>query len=150
MGLGQDSPRISGGGDKMRTWMGQLALDPVLWRLAKIQTHSSLIYTGSSPKPCTKHIELLRVCLTVRCAELCLRIEGTGTTITCSGELVRASLCLQVVRVVSHTLRIPTWHLPGSRVEGCSSVCHSRELPPSGRSVFYEISHWDVPETCLA
>lgn len=135
MGLGQDSPRISGGGDKMRACVGQFATDPALWGSAKIPTHSSLVHPGSSPKPCTKHAELLRVCPTARCAELRLRIEGMGTAITCCGELVRASLSLQVVRVVSHTLRLPTWHLPGSCVGGCSSVRHGREPPPSGRSV---------------
>lgn len=94
MGLGQESLRISGGRDKMRARTGQFAFSPVLWALAKIPTHSSLIHTGSSPKPCTKHIELLCVYPTVRCAELCLLIESTGIVITCSGELVRASLCL--------------------------------------------------------
>lgn len=93
IGLGQKSSRISGGRDKMRARMGQFTLGPVLQGLAKISIHPSLIHSGPSPKPCTKHTDLLYICPAATCVELCPLIEGTEIAIARSEELVKASFC---------------------------------------------------------
>lgn len=149
VGLGQCSPRISGGRDKMRRKKGQFALDPVLWGWQRPRLIPAW-YTHGHHQSCTA--SAWNHCVFPGC-EMHRALPANWGHRDSSNVLRRtcSSIPLFTSRKSSTTYsEAACLALPSSRVEGCSNACHSRELPPSGRSFFSEISSWDVPEMCSA